>query len=144
MVKRNVLYVVSYCLLFNFTWPYCSLHCEPFWSSFSQVQVDSFVLHLVTRTSWKIEDKASRWVDAEGASLIGTLRKSFGNQAPLSLLQLLGKMVERADVLGAGHPAATETRALCVAHLLPAVLRRAIGMCWSEAWFPPRYRTLKF
>ena len=90
--------------------------------------MDRCASELVLKTSLSSEDPLSGWLDAEGASLIGTLRKAYGNQAPLSLVQLLARLVERAEVLGAGHPAAAETRALCVAHLLPAVLRCALSL----------------
>ena len=83
---------------------------------------------MVMRSSSANEDTLATWLDAEGASLIGTLRKAYGNEAHLGLLQLIDQLVERAEELGAGHPAAAETRALGVAHLLPVVLRRALSL----------------
>ena len=94
--------------------------------------MDICAIDLVLTTSMSGDDPLSGWLDAEGASMIGTLRKASGNQAPLSLVQLLARLVEQAEVLGAGHPAAAETCALCVAHLLPAVLRCALSLCLSN------------
>ena len=62
------------------------------------------------------------WLDAEGGSLIGTLRKAWGNDAPEPLAWILSQLVGRIFTTE-GDPAAAETAALAVAHLLPVVLR---------------------
>lgn len=63
------------------------------------------------------------WLDTEGASLIGTLRKAWGDEAPRHLGGFLLELLERGQRLGLESPAAAESCALGVAHLLPVLLR---------------------
>lgn len=63
------------------------------------------------------------WLDAEGASLIGTLHKTVGDEQPLILGRLLINLVQRACNDRVTDPAAANTAALGVAHLLPGLVR---------------------
>lgn len=63
------------------------------------------------------------WLNAEGASLIGTLRKAWCDDAPRNLAMLYVIIVQRQ--LQTEAPAADDSCALAVAHLLPALLKCA-------------------
>ena len=71
--------------------------------------------------------EVTSWLDAEGRSLIGTLRKAWGDDAPGHLAAVLQTILVRwlhLEALGGTQlPAATETCALAVAHLLPVLQR---------------------
>lgn len=67
---------------------------------------------------------APAWLDIEGASLIRTLAKTRPD-APQKLMCILGALVEWGSMRGAEHPAAAESWALGIAHLLPVILRFA-------------------
>ena len=71
----------------------------------------------------------SKWLHAEGASLMGTLtllRKAWTDEAPSNLVFFVFKVVsECTDPASSeeGGAAAVESASLAVAHLLPVVLR---------------------
>ena len=73
------------------------------------------------------DGELTSWLDAEGGSLIGTLRKAWGDDAFSGLADVLRIIVVRWHRLkalgGIQLPAATETCALAVAHLLPVLQR---------------------
>lgn len=63
------------------------------------------------------------WLDTEGASLIGTLRKVWNEEEPRLRGMLLISLLHRAQTPGIADPAAAlESCALGVAHLLPALV----------------------
>lgn len=74
------------------------------------------------------------WLDAEGASLIGTLRKAWlGTPPPPLLATFISRLLERGIVLGAEDAAAVQSCALGVAHLLPVVLHCASHPAAAES-----------
>lgn len=83
-----------------------------------------------------VHDFISRsWADAEGASLIRTLGKAWGEEAPLALFALFRPLILRSALVGAQDSAAAETGALAVAYLLPALLKCASTgqpMMWAN------------
>lgn len=89
------------------------------------------MLELVTNASrvshsWQQPPEGSpfRWLDAQGGSLIRTLGKAWGDEAPAGLMQILRMLVARRGQAGPQQrAAAAESCALAVAHLLPALLR---------------------
>lgn len=63
--------------------------------------------------------------------MIGTLRKAVTGAAALPrLARLVSILAERSHVLEAKHPAAAESGALAVAHLLPLLITCASIPCW--------------
>ena len=64
-----------------------------------------------------------KWLDNEGASLIGTLGKVWSDDAPPTPSQILSVLVLRAQQGGAGQAAAVESCALGFAHLLPVFIK---------------------
>ena len=72
---------------------------------------------------------STEWLDAEGSSLIRTLGKVWGGNAPYELSRLLERLVLRhfnsMSGSGAGS-AASETCSLAVAFILPALLKYAL------------------
>lgn len=69
-------------------------------------------------------DSSFEWLDADGASLIVTLRKARVTQCPNSLRNLVEVLLRRADDEPENSSAA-ESAGLGVAHLLPAVIECA-------------------
>ena len=73
----------------------------------------------------------ARWLDVEGASLIGTMGKAWGEEMPHSMASLLRMLFLRQKhpyrPPGAEGTAAVESCALGVAHLLPALVTCARG-----------------
>ena len=69
--------------------------------------------------------RTCRWLDAEGASLIGTMRKLWSSEAPSLWLNTLLLLFER--VRDGEDPAVAESLALGIAHLLPPLLMCAIS-----------------
>ena len=70
-----------------------------------------------------------KWLDAEGASLIGTMRKLRGAEAPEALRSLIALLSERVKL--APPPAAVESYAQGVALLLPALIECAPSLVCS-------------
>ena len=71
----------------------------------------------------------AEWLDAEGSSLIRTLGKAWGGDAPYKLSRLFARLVLRHVNSTSGSEAgsaATETCALAVAYILPALLKYAL------------------
>ena len=62
-----------------------------------------------------------RWPEAEGRSLIGTLRKAWGKDAPVALVFFVGFLLEWRREIEPGDTAAEESIAMGVAHLLPVL-----------------------
>lgn len=99
-------------------------------------------LTFLMQTSSLIDNPSSRWMDAEGASLLATLRKAYADDAPIELEFLLGHVVRRSEEVGfATRAAAAESAALAVAHLLPALLRcddvgqfLLMGCTYAQSW----------
>ena len=72
---------------------------------------------------------SAQWLDAEGSSLIRTLGKAWGGDAPYKLSRLFARLVLRHVNSTSGSEAgsaATETCALAVAYILPALLKYAL------------------
>ena len=73
------------------------------------------------------EDMSStKWLDAEGSSLIRTLGKAWGGDAPFILARLFEGLVLRHFKPTAGsevRPAASQTCSLAVAYILPTLLK---------------------
>lgn len=88
-----------------------------------QAETWAFALDLILWGMDGTTETKYRWLDAEGASLICTLRKAWGDDAPWSLGFLLEAIVVRGMKDGRDLPAAAESAALGTAHLLPALLR---------------------
>ena len=66
----------------------------------------------------------SKWLDAEGSSLIRTLGKAWGGEAPLRLSRLFEGLVLRIYDTTTGSdagPAASQTCSLAVAYILPTL-----------------------
>lgn len=63
-----------------------------------------------------------RWLDGEGAGLIRTLRKSWGDETPKNAIPLLQMLAEMGQPTGTEHSAAALRCAQGVVHLLPAVI----------------------
>ena len=110
--------------LYRFHWILLSLHA---WSK-------SHALRLVACTSVCAE--GFHWLDPEGASLIGTLRKAWFDNAPASLAWLVMKLCIRAHQLGSENGAASESASLAVAHLLPLVIRCCLPSPTTQALSP--------
>ena len=71
-------------------------------------------------------DATPLWRDEEGAGLIRTLCKVWRHDAPPALAQLLSTFLRRGLLpTTLDFAASKRTRALAVAHLLPAMLRWA-------------------
>lgn len=68
------------------------------------------------------DTRGARWLNAEGASLIGTLRKAWQGEMPDEPTTLIERLIERGQLLGTEGPSAFEACALAVVHLLPAML----------------------
>ena len=63
------------------------------------------------------------WPDVEGASLIRTMQKTWGDNMPTGAGNLFYSLVRRRSLLMGTQPGADESFALAVAHLLPGVIR---------------------
>lgn len=68
-----------------------------------------------------------RWQDEEGASLVRTLSKAWGGKAPQLMICPLKIVVELGMQSRTENPTASESCALGVAHLLPALLECVPG-----------------
>lgn len=70
---------------------------------------------------------SNRWLDGEGASVIGTLRKAMGRDGERSTYphacSLMFRFFVRAQMHEGEDPAPAESFALAVAHLLPALIK---------------------
>ena len=62
-----------------------------------------------------------RWPEAEGRSLIGTLRKAWGEEAPVVVTFLVRILLDWRRAIEPGDTAAEESIAMGVAHLLPVL-----------------------
>ena len=65
----------------------------------------------------------SPWLHAEGASVIRTLGKAWGEGAPSALLFLFTEQIMRGLETVAEDPAAAESCALWIVHVLPTVIK---------------------
>lgn len=65
-------------------------------------------------------------LDAEGRSLLRTMGKAWGEEAPPLLAAVFRALFPNTLSTSGGNPAAAESRALAVAHLLPALITCAI------------------
>lgn len=61
----------------------------------------------------------------EGASLIRTLGKVWGDQAPLRLAELFEIIMKQSRYLSSNGPSTAESCALRITFMLPALLRCA-------------------
>ena len=80
-----------------------------------------------------LDSNGVQWLDEEGASLIGTLRKAWKDDVPFRVVDLTSILIMRADTRDASpeelekKPAgAMDSAGLAVAHLLPTVLRSVV------------------
>ena len=64
-----------------------------------------------------------RWLDRPGASLIKTLRKVWGDEAPKLLARLCLLLIVRGQICEEESSAAAQSAALAVEHLLPMLFR---------------------
>ena len=62
-----------------------------------------------------------RWPDTEGRSLIGTLRKAWGGEAPFPVAAFVGFLLDWRREMEPEDTAAGESIAMGVAHLLPVL-----------------------
>lgn len=93
---------------------------KPCWA---QVDIEEWALGLLLGSAPGCSpDLTSCWLDAEGASLIGTLRKAIGAAAQPRLSGMISSLVERNCVLGTQHATAADSAGLAIAHLLPGVI----------------------
>ena len=106
---------------------------ENFTSTKLQINKNLEALGLLLRASEQRSDRSQsdsilkNWLDASGSSVIRTLSKVWEDDAPELLGWLLMRLLARSHLFRAEIPAAAESAALGVAHLLPVLLRRELS-----------------
>ena len=86
----------------------------------SQEAAAHYPMELLLCTFPAARARTCSWLDAEGASLIGTMRKFWSREAPSLWANTLLLLFERGR--DGEDPAVAESRALGIAHLLPVLL----------------------